>query len=210
MNEPCKPSKVLAVVKAVTIVAFMITLCATYYLRSEVLKLNTIRFSSENIQAEENLREMKESYPVRVTEHEVQTRNYELQMEHYRAMLELYRTNYDEYVRRLKDNYQPPQLPQKPQKPKSPELSDQLGKINADFRAQQYHYFATTSRLNWVCCASALILVGGLLFLIMFETGSQRMLYLAVLLLSFIFMIGPAFHSIMSAIVGFLKAPSLY
>ena len=92
----------------------------------------------------------------------------------------------------------------------SPELSDKLGQINADFRAQQYHYFDSTSRLNWVCCASALILVGGLLFLIMFETGNQRMLYLAVLILSFVFMIGPAFHSIMSAIVGFLQAPLLY
>lgn len=44
----------------------------------------------------------------------------------------------------------------------------------------------------------------------MFETGNQRMLYLAVLILSFVFMIGPAFHSIMSAIVGFLQAPLLY
>lgn len=69
-----KMSKVLTVVKGVTIVAFMITLCATYYLRSEVLKLNTIRFSSENVRAEENLREMKESYPVRVAEYEVQTK----------------------------------------------------------------------------------------------------------------------------------------
>lgn len=210
MDEPCKASKILPVVKCVTIVAFMVTLCATYYLRSEVLKLNTIRFSSENVQAEENLREMKESYPLRVTEHAVQTKNYELQMEHYQEMLKLYRTDYGEYVKRLKDHYQPPQLPQKPQKPKSPELSDQLGRINADFRAQQYHYFESTSRLNWVCCVSALILVGGLLFLMMFETGNQRMLYLAVLLLSFVFMIGPAFHSIMSAIVGFLKAPSLF
>jgi len=194
----------------VTIAAFMTTLSATYYLRSEVLKLNTIRFSSENVRAEESLREMKESYPVRVAEYEVQTKNYELQMEHYREMLDLYRSNYAEYVKRLKDNYQPPHLPQKPQKTKSPELSDKLGQINADFRAQQYHYFESTSRMNWVCCASALILAGGLLFLIMFETGNQRILYLTVLVLSFVFMIGPAFQSIMSAIVGFLKAPSLY
>jgi hypothetical protein len=203
-------STMITVVKCVTIAAFMTTLSATYYLRSEVLKLNTIRFSSENVRAEESLREMKESYPVRVAEYEVQTKNYELQMEHYREMLDLYRSNYAEYVKRLKDNYQPPHLPQKPQKTKSPELSDKLGQINADFRAQQYHYFESTSRMNWVCCASALILAGGLLFLIMFETGNQRILYLTVLVLSFVFMIGPAFQSIMSAIVGFLKAPSLY
>lgn len=203
-------NKTLPVIKCVTIAAFMVTLCTTYYLRSEVLKLNKIRFSSENVRAEENLREMKESYPIRVTEHEVQTKNYDLQMEHYQEMLGLYRTDYNEYVRRLKDHYKPPQLPQKPQKPRSPELSDQLAKINAEFRAQQFHYFDSTSRLNWVCCASALVLVGGLLLLIMFETGNQRILYLAVLILSFVFMIGPSFHSIMSAIVGFLRAPSVY
>jgi len=203
-------SKALSIVKCVTIAAFMVTLFTTYYLRSEVLKLNKIRFSSENVSSEENLREMKASYPLRVAEHEVATKNYDLQMEHYQEMLRLYRTDYNEYVKRLKDSYQPPQLPQKPQKPRSPELSDQLGRINAEFRAQQFHYFDSTSSLNWVCCASALVLVGGLLVLIMFETGNQRMLYLAVLILSFIFMIGPAFHSIMSAVVGFLRAPPVY
>ncbi len=203
-------NKALPAIKCVTVVAFMVTLSATYYLRGEVLKLNRIRFSSENVRAEENLREMKESYPVRVAEHEVQMKNYELQMEHYQEMLNLYRTDYQEYVRRLNDHYRPPQLPQKPQKPRSPELSDQLAQINAEFRAQQFHYFDSTSGLNWVCCVSALVLVGGLLFLIMFETGTQRAFYLAVLVLSFVFMIGPSFHSIMSAIVGFLHAPSVY
>ena len=202
--------KTLVVVKCVTITAFMVTLCTTYYLRSEVLKLNKIRFSSENVRAEENLRDRKESYPVRMAEYEVQMKNYELQMEHYEEMLELYRTDYNEYVKRLKDHYKPPQLPHKPQKPKSPDLSDQLAKINAEFRAQQFHYFDSTSRLNWVCCASALVLVGGLLSLIMFEAGNQRILYLVVLVLSFVFMIGPSFHSIMSAIVGFLRAPPVY
>lgn len=202
--------KTLATVKCVTILAFMVTLFATYYLRSQVLELNKIRFSSENVKAEEHLREMKESYPDRMAEHEVKMENYKLQMGHYQEMLKLYRTDYDEYARRLKDSYRPPQVPQKPRKPKSPKLSDQLAGINASFRAQQFHYFDSTSKLNWVCCASALALVGGLLFLIMFETGNQRIFYLIVMVLSFVFMIGPSFHSIMSAIVGFLRAPSVY
>lgn len=202
--------RALPFIKCVTIVAFMVTLCATYYLRSEVLKLNRIQFSAENVRVNEDLREMKDSHPMRVAEYEIQTKNYELRMEHYQEMLNLYRTDYDQYVRRLKDEYQPPQLPRMPQKPKSPELSDQLAKINAEFRAQQFHYFDSTSALNWVCCASALVLVGGLLFLIMFETANQKVLYVIVLVLSFVFMIGPSFHSIMSAIVGFLHAPSVY
>ena len=203
-------NRAITITKLLTIVAFMITLSATYYLRSEVLTLNKIRFSADNVRAEDNLREMTESYPVRLVEYDAQSKHYELRMDHHTRMLELYRTDYDEYVKRIKDKYAPPPLPRRPVKPQSPELSDQLGRINADFRAQQYHYFDSTSRLNWVTCASALILVGGLLFLAMFETGNQRLLYLVVLILSFVFMIGPSFHSIMSAIVGFLNAPPAY
>jgi hypothetical protein len=201
---------ILTIARLVTIAAFMVTLSATYYLRSEVLTLNKIRFSADNVRAEDALREMTESHPVRLAEYEIGTKHYELQMDHYSQMLDLYRTNYDEYVKRIKDKYVPPKLPWKPSKPTSPELSDQLGRINAEFRAQQYHYFDSTSRLNWVTCASALVLVGGLLFLTMFETGNQRFLYLVVLVLSFVFMIGPSFHSIMSAIVGLLSAPPTY
>jgi len=198
---------IIAIVKGVTIVAFMVTLSTTYYLRSEVLELNRIRFSSDNLRAEEKLQEMKRSYPTRMKEYEVRVKNYELQREHFQEMLELYESDYDAYVKRLKDNYRPPQLPQRPSKPRSPELSDQLAKINAEFRAQQFHYFNTTSRLNWVCGAAALLLTGGLLFLVMFESGGARLFYVIVLVVSFVFMIGPSFHSIMSAIVGFLQAP---
>ena len=60
--------RALPIVKLATIVAFMVTLCATYYLRSEVLTLNKIRYSADNVRAEEQLREMKETYPVRLAE----------------------------------------------------------------------------------------------------------------------------------------------
>ncbi len=203
-------NKTVSLIKIVTIAAFMVTLWTTYHLRSEVLNLSRVRFSSENLRAEDALRKMKASYPVRVAEYEIQMKNHELEMAHYQEMLALYRTNYNTYVTRLKDGYRPPQLPQKPQKPKSPELSDKLASINAEFRAEQFHYFDSSRLVNWVCCASALILVGGLLFLIMFETGNTKILYVVVLLLSFVFMIGPSFHSILSAIVGFLKAPPIY
>lgn len=202
--------RVVTPVKFLTIVAFVVTLFSTYYIRSEVLTLNRIRFSAENVRADEDLQQLTESYPLRVAEHEVQVRNYELQMDHYNGMLELYRTNYDEYVRRLKDRYEPPQLPSKPGKPRSPEVGDALARINAEFRAQQFRYFDSTSRLNWVTCASALALVAGLLFLILFDAGAQRFVYLVILILSFVFMIGPSFHSVMSAIVGFLRAPSVF
>ena len=122
--------RALNIVKLLTIVAFMVTLSATYYLRSEVLTLNKIRFSASNVRAEDDLRQMTESYPARLAEHEVESKHYRLQMDHYTRMLELYRTDYDEYVTRVKDKYAPPQLPWKPVKPESPELSDQLGRID--------------------------------------------------------------------------------
>ncbi len=203
-------AKALTPVKVLTIIAFIVTLFSTYYIRSEVLTLNRIRFSAENVRADEDVRNLTESYPLRLAEYEVQVKHYDLQMGHYNQMLELYRTNYDEYVQRLKDKYDVPPLPWKPGKPRSPEVGDRLARINAEFRAQQFRYFDSTSRLNWVTCASALALVAGLLFLIMFESGTQRFVYLVILILSFVFMIGPSFHSVMSAIVGFLRAPSVF
>ena len=203
-------NKSLVAAKYVAIAAFVGTLFATYYLRSEVLKLNKIRLSAEQIKAEEAQRERKLSYPDRSIEHQVQMKHYEIEQGHYREMLNLYRNNYSEYVKRIRDSYRPPRLPPKPKKPQSPELSDELANINKEFKEQQYHYFDSTSQLNWVCCASALLLVASLLFLIMFEAEGGRIFYLAVLILSFVFMIGPAFHSILSAIVGFLEAPRIY
>jgi hypothetical protein len=200
----------LIAVKFIAIAAFMVTLSTMYFVRSEVLDLSKIRYSSENVRADEQLRNLQESHPVRMMEYELQMKHYDLQMKHYHEMLELYRSDYDEYVKRIQDRYRPPQLPQQPQKPRSPEVGDQLATINAAFRAQQHRYFDVTSKLNWVSCVSALTLVGGLLLLIMFETGNQRAFYLIVLVLSFVFMIGPSFHSIMSAIVGLLRAPPIY
>ena len=168
-------TRALNVTKLITILAFMVTLSGTYYLRSEVLTLNKIRFSAYNIGADDKLRRMSESHPARMAEYEIQMQHYQLQMEHYNDMLGLYHEDYDAYVQRLEDKFQPPSLPRRPAEPQSPELSDKLGKINAEFTARQYDYFASTSRLNWITCVSALLLVGGLLFLTMFETGTQRL-----------------------------------
>ena len=200
----------IKIAKVIGIGGFLVLLFTTYYLRSQVLKLNTIRFSAENVRTDEDLKERKETYPVRAAEHEAQRKHYEIEMAHYREMLELFKTNYDEYVRRRKDKYAPPRMPRKPERPRSPELSDKLADINAEFRGQQYNYFNNTSKLNWVACVAALSLVGSLLYLLMFDIEGKRIFYIAILVLSFIFMIGPSFHSILSAIVGFLRPPGMY
>ena len=56
-------NKALAVVKYLAIAAFVVTLFTTYYLRSEVLKLSTIRFSAEHLKAEEGLAREKNRIP---------------------------------------------------------------------------------------------------------------------------------------------------
>lgn len=200
----------LAAAKVVALAGFLVLLSSTYYLRTEVLKLNEIGFSSDQARAEYEQEQLKADFPHEVEQYEVAKQNYKLQMEHYQQMLDLYKTDYDAYAQRLKDEYQPPQLPNRPQPPRPPEFTQQLSEINAEFRTQKHHYFDVTSKLNWVAWAAATCLVGGLLCLILFETGNGRLIYFATLVLSFTFMIGPSFHSILSAIVGFLKAPGVY
>ena len=101
-------------------------------------------------------------------------------------------------------------MPSKNQPPRPPEVGRKLAETTLAFRKEQHKYFKMTKQLNLVSLFSALLLVGGLLFLLMFDKGKERILYLSVLALSFFFMIGPSFHSILSAIVGFLQAPNPY
>lgn len=202
--------RLIPIIKLVTVAAFMVTLCATYYLRSEVLELNKLRYESNNLRSLDDQRQLRESFPLRMQEYKTEMQNYEIALGHYQEMLELYRSDYDAYVKRLKDDYRPPRLPTKPSLPDSPELSDQLAAIDAEFNQRQLNYFSRSAKLNWICCASALLLTGGLLFLIFFEDGKQKFLYVIVMVISFVFMIGPSFHSLMSAFAGLLRSPGGY
>ena len=200
-------NKNIKVAKSVTLIAFLALLFSTYYLRSQVLKLNTIRMSSQNIMTEQARKDLSESLPVRQKEYEAKLGQYEIENKHYEEMLDLYKSDYEEYVKRLKDNFVPPRMPRSPVKPVSPELSDEMQKIGIEFREQQSNYFNSTSKLNWISCLAALSLVGGLLYLLMFDPEGKKIFYLVLLVMSFVFMIGPSFHSLMSALAGFLQAP---
>jgi hypothetical protein len=208
----------LTAARATSILGFLVLVTCTYGLRSEVLQLNRIRFSGEEARAAQELQRYRDSYPDRVAAHELALQQHELQkghfqqqMEHYERLVELSRTDFDEYVRAAKDGaLQLPPLPRLPRMPSPPEpvdARDRLAEIRADFATQRYHYFDMTSRMNWVACAGAVALVGGLLFLLMFDVNGARLFYLIILVLSFIFLIGPSFHTILSGIVGFLEAP---
>lgn len=205
-----RPSKSLLPAKIASIVGFLTLVASTYYLRGEVLALSQIRFSADEVRANYELQQMEESFPDMVAQHEAAMQQYEVQQEHYREMLELYRTDYDTYVQRLADEFQPPQMPYPPTKPRPPEVAQQLHEIDTAFRTRKNTYFETTSTLNWVAGAAALLLVGGLTWLLMFDTDSPRWHYLAALGLSFIFLIGPSFHSILTGIIGFMQNPGVY
>ena len=160
--------------KSVTIISFLALLFSTYYLRSQVLKLNTIRMSSQNIMTEQARKDLSESLPVRQKEYEAKLGQYEIENKHYEEMLDLYKSDYEEYVKRLKDKFVPPMMPRSPVKPVSPELSDEMQKIGIEFREQQSNYFNSTSKLNWISCLAALTLVGGLLYLLMFDPEGKK------------------------------------
>ena len=200
----------LAAAKLVAMAGFLVLLSSTYYLRREVLALNQIRFAADQARAENRLKELAESFPEAVDRYQVQVANYELQKEHYEEMLALYRTDYEEYARRIKEKYQPPQLPAEPSKPVQPEVSRKLHELNAEFIARKHQYFQASTTLNGIAWVAAIALVGGLLYLLFFDMTGNRWIYLVALSLSFVFMIGPSFHSIMTAIIGFLEPPSIY
>ena len=203
-------SKPILVAKVMALFGFLALVTCSYYLRSEVLALSHIKFSADEVRAANDLKQIRESYPDRVKQHEAAIKHYELQTEHYRKMLDMYRNDYDEYVKRIKAKYDPPPLPDAPVKPDPPDVAEKLHKINSDFRTRKNQYFATSSRLNWLACGAALMLVGGLVYLLMFDANGQRWHYLVALVISFVFLIGPAFHSIMTGIMGFLKEPGIY
>jgi hypothetical protein len=202
-------SKPIVVAKLMALIGFLSLVVCTYYLRSEVLALSHIRFSADEVSAANDLKQVRESYPDRIEQHEAAMKHYELETEHYRKMLDLYQNNYDEYVKRIEGKYKIPPLPRAPTKPTPPEVAETLYEINADFRVRKSQYFAASRRLNWFACGAALMLVGGLLYLLMFDANGQRWHYLVALVISFVFLIGPAFHSIMTGIIGFLAEPGV-
>ena len=64
--------------KFITIISFLTLLFSTYYLRSQVLKLNTIRMSSQNVMIDQERKDLEESSPVRKKEYEAKLGQYQI------------------------------------------------------------------------------------------------------------------------------------
>jgi hypothetical protein len=45
---------------------------------------------------------------------------------------------------------------------------------------------------------------------LLFDVAAPRWPYLAALVLSFVFLIGPALHSFVTGVIGFLEEPRIY
>lgn len=196
--------------KSIALCGFLVLLVVTYWLRSEVLGMSRIRFSADQKQTELEARQHRESYADRQRQYEIGVKNYETQLKHYERMMEIYERDFDEYTRLAEKSVVPPQLPARPSAPRSPEVEDEFQSIRAEFVARRYRFFVISETGNWIACAGALALVGGLLYLLLFDVDSNRLYYFMVLGLSFVFLIGPSMHSILSAFIGMMHAPYSY
>ncbi len=200
-------SRLIVFAKLAALFGLVVLVSSTYFLRREVLDLAHLQFTAELAQAEHQLTQLHESHDDRVAHYEAELKNYELQKQHYDTMLELYRTDYFSYAQRLEDDFVPPSLPYAPVAPQAPEVAEELFAYNTEFRARKLQYFTSVRSLNVVSWIAAISLVGGLCILILFDEKGPRWLYFAALGMSFTFLIGPAFHSMLTGAVGLMPGP---
>lgn len=193
--------------KIFAITGFLVLLVITYWLRSEVLGLSRIRFSAEEKRFDWQLQQNRDSFPELQKQYQVELINYDLRKKHYERMMAVYQKDLDEYARLSKDNLEPPQQPRIPSPPTPPEVAARSQEIQGEFALRRHRFFVTSEYGNWIACAASLSLVGGLLYLLMFDVNTNRLYYYLTLVLSFVFLIGPSLHSIMSAIVGVMHSP---
>lgn len=196
--------------KLCSILGFLVLVMTTYWMRSEVMALTRIHFSADEKKAELEQKRNHDSFADRQKQHEVALKNYDLQVKHYEKLMAVYERDLEEYAVLTKEQLHPPQLPQRPQPPTPPEVEDQFSTIQTEFATRRYRYFAMGEIANWIACGAALMLVGGLLYLLMFDADSNRLFYFLTMTFSFVFLIGPSFQSIMTAIVGLLHGPHGY
>lgn len=196
--------------KFCAMIGFLILVVISYWLRSEVLGLSRIHFSADEKKVELERQRSRETFPERQKQYEVSLKNYDIDRQHYEKMMEVYQRDLEEYAKLTKDRISPPQMPQRPEPPREPEVEDQFQTIQADFVARKYRYFVTSEYGSWIACVGALLLSGGLLFLLMFDPHGNRLIYFMLLTFSFVFLIGPSLQSVMSALIGLMHGPHAF
>ena len=107
----------LALAKVIAILGFMVLLSSTYFLRTEVLKLNEIRFSADEARSKYELEQQEKDYPYEKERfeaiqknqladftrskqrHEVAKQNYQRSRQRNDARLEAAQKNYELQVK---------------------------------------------------------------------------------------------------------------
>ncbi len=201
--------KSITAARVITIIAMMFLIATTYYLRSGILAMVNHQIDAQSATAQERLDNFADTAEFRQAEYEAGISRFDVAMSKYKELIELYASDFDAYQIKIGEeaNTMPPPLPHRPYRPRKPEVADELAKINEAFRAERESYFSTARALNPVVALAAVALVGSLLYLILFDTNNARILYVILLTLSFIFIIGPAFHSILSIAAYNLRPP---
>lgn len=198
----------LVTAKVMSIVGFLVLLCVNYWLRSEVLGLSRIHLSAEEKRTALEHEQARKTAPERQKQYEVELKNYDVRLKHYERLMGVYQRDLTEYANLTKEELRPPQMPQPPVLPTPPEIQDELRDIKAEFVKRQYRYFVVSEYGNVLACFAALSLIGGLLYLLMFDLNGNRLFYFMTLALSFVFLIGPSLQSVLSAVIGLMNPPS--
>lgn len=196
--------------KIFVILSLLCLLSTTYFLRSRLLDLVDHLIDGQNVQAQERMDRFRASEEDRQAEYDAALSRFETGKERFRSLLELYQEDLEAYREQTNEGKvtQPPPSPQKPHPPSAPATQQQLAEIHQEFREARTRYFALASGLNSLVGIFSLLLVGGLVFLIFFETSGPRAVYVVILGLSFVFLIGPALHSALTFVAYDLRPPT--
>ncbi|MEM1354242.1 MAG: hypothetical protein AAGC44_14755 [Planctomycetota bacterium] len=201
--------RAIVAAKIIVIVCMAMLLLTTYMLRSRVLNMVGQYINAENIVAEEQMSRFTSSSKERQQAYEAGLVRYQVQVQRYRDLLDMYENDFETYQQQMRDGRPPmaPPVPTRPNPPRTPEVQEQLAKTHTQFRKTRDSYFATARTLNLLVGLCAIGLIGGILFLIMFDANQPRFAYLVVLVISFVFVVGPALHSAMTFMAYSMRPP---
>lgn len=201
--------RLLTVAKYFAILCFLVLLSLTYANRAGVVTLNAIRSSGDATLAAHDLERSDELYADRVEAYEVAVEFYDLQLEFYRRKMEEFREDPESFIASNQNSYRNPypRPPYKPTKPLELEVQKQLLDISLQFRQERHEYFTRLAGYNLIAASTAILLCLSLLYLTMFDDSKGRIFYIALLIVALVFFIGPAFHTIMTGIVGGMRPP---
>lgn len=205
--------------KTLVIVSFVVLLATTYTMRSQLINLIWHIIKAEDIHLTTQLDRFKEGKATRETEYEINKARFDKAIAEYLEQLRAaalpssndqakdQASRYALQQQDLAEHTWTQMLSNRPRLGMSPETREQLATVHDDFRRQQMAYFGAARTINWLIGLCAIALVTGILFLLMFEPGANRGAYVVVLVLSFVFFIGPAFYNALHVVAWRLSPP---